>query len=79
MTVDHRKGAAMDEEIVPLATVADRLGLTLRTVYTREWRARVQLPAVRLPGPRGRILGVRASDLAAVMKRETFASGPEAA
>jgi hypothetical protein len=55
------------EELVPLTDVADRFGVARRTVYSRAWRARVGLPAVKLGG---RIVGVRPQDLAAVLRRE---------
>ena len=55
------------EEIIPLPVVAKRYGLAPRTVYDRAWRERVGLPVVKLGG---KIIGVRADDLAAVLRRE---------
>lgn len=55
------------EELIPLADVAKSTGFALRTLEDRKWRARVGLPVVKLGG---KIVGVRAQDLAAVLRRE---------
>lgn len=62
-------------EIVSLEEVAKRYDLAPRTVYDPAWRRRVGLPAVKLGG---RIVGVRADDLARVLRRE-FEPGGDAA
>jgi hypothetical protein len=54
------------DELIPLADVAKRYGVSLRTLEDRKWRERHGLPVVRLGG---KILGVRPEDLAAVLRR----------
>jgi hypothetical protein len=73
-----QEGAAMSEleEIVPLHVVAARYGLAPRTVRDVQWRRRVGLPVVKLGG---KIIGVRARDLAAVLQREFMPEPPPAA
>jgi hypothetical protein len=63
------------EDIIPLPVLAKRYGLAPRTVYDRAWRERVGLPVVKLGG---RIVGVRAQDLAAVLRREFEPAKPGA-
>jgi hypothetical protein len=55
------------DEIIPLPVLAKRYNLAPRTVYDRAWRERVGLPVVKLGG---KIIGVRAQDVAAVLRRE---------
>ncbi|OGK81978.1 MAG: hypothetical protein A2X52_10190 [Candidatus Rokubacteria bacterium GWC2_70_16] len=57
------------EEIIPLLVLAKRYGLAPRTVYDVQWRRRVGLPAIKLGG---KIIGVRAQDVAAALRRERF-------
>jgi len=53
--------------IIPLEEIAERYGLSLRTLTDSRWRARAGLPVVKLGG---RIVGVRASDLRRALRRE---------
>jgi hypothetical protein len=67
--------AGMEEKLIPLSVVAERTGVALRTLEDRKWRARIGLPVVKLGG---KVVGVRADDLAAVLRRE-FTPEPTAA
>jgi hypothetical protein len=60
-------GLRKADEIIPLPRVAKAFKLKLRTVEDRSWRQRAGLRVVRLGG---RILGVRAEDLAAALRRD---------
>jgi len=57
----------LTDEIITLPALAKRFDLAPRTVYDPAWRRRVGLPAVKLGG---KIIGVRAQDVAAVLRRE---------
>jgi hypothetical protein len=72
-----KEGVSMVDlgELIPLPEVAARYGLAARTVYDRAWRKRVGLPVVKLGG---KIVGVRAQDLAAVLRREFEPAKPGA-
>lgn len=59
--------ATQVDELIPLGTVAERYGVALRTLEDRKWRARHDLPVVKLGG---KIVGVRPADLAAALRRE---------
>lgn len=63
------------DEIIPLDQVARRYGLALRTLCDRQWRERAGLPVVKLGG---KVLGVRAGDLSAALRREFTPEPPEA-
>jgi hypothetical protein len=68
----------MDEimdEIIPLAEVARQMRFKLATIERKDWRERVGLPVVKLGG---KVVGVRAHDLARALRRE-FEPPPSAA
>jgi len=64
------------EEIVPMSVLVERYGFAPRTVHNAQWRRRVGLPVVKLGG---KIVGVRAADLAVVLRREFTPEPPSAA
>ena len=59
--------ADMETDIIPLAVVSERYAVPRSRLADRAWRRRVGLPVVKLGG---RIVGVRAADLAACLRRE---------
>jgi len=59
------------EELIPLFDVADALGVSRSTMYSRAWRRKYGLPVVKLGG---KIVGVRREDLSRVLRPEF---GPE--
>jgi hypothetical protein len=53
-------------QIIPLAVVAEQLGLSPRTLEDRRWRRRAGLPIVKLGG---KVVGVEVRTLRAALRR----------
>jgi hypothetical protein len=53
-------------EIIPLAVVAEQLGLSPRTLEDRRWRRRAKLPIVKIGG---KIVGIELRTLRAALRR----------
>jgi hypothetical protein len=60
----------MITDIVPLDVIADRFGLSPRTVRDPRWRRRARIPLVRIGG---KILGAREVDIRRALRRERLA------
>lgn len=62
------KSATTLPEVIPLPTVAERYGLSPRTVASAAWRRRAGLRVTRIGK---RIVGVTEEDLRAAMRRDS--------